>query len=228
MSRGTALALSAMMGMWRCWGRRADFHGFHPADAGQVDVHQDHIGLVDPGKLDAHAGVGCAQQMQVGAARHDQLSPVPGWPGCLPHTARCALACPRDRRCAARPAGRASLATRLRCGGERHFDPEHTAHAGRAVHTDQTTHEFYQPLGHHQANARALFPASLLPSRLNGWNSWPSCSWSQAGAGVAHADAHRLRRSACRSTVTWPPVWLYLMALNSRLISTCFSACGRP
>ena len=50
-----------------------DFHRFDPADAGQVDVHQDHLRLIGARELDAEIAVRRAQQAQVGAARDELL-----------------------------------------------------------------------------------------------------------------------------------------------------------
>ena len=58
------------MGMCAVDGVRAqDFHGFDSADAGQVDVHQNDVRLIDARKLDAEIAVRYAQQSQFRAAR---------------------------------------------------------------------------------------------------------------------------------------------------------------
>ena len=43
-----------------------DFQGFDSADAGQVDVHEDHIGLIGARQLDAQAAVFGGQQADIG------------------------------------------------------------------------------------------------------------------------------------------------------------------
>ena len=74
MSRGTALALSAMIGICAVAGSaRRILHGLDAADAGQVDVHQDHLRLIGARELDAEVAVRGAQQAQVGAARDELL-----------------------------------------------------------------------------------------------------------------------------------------------------------
>src|SRR5579864_3015343 len=49
-----------------------DFQSFETTDAGQIDVHQDHLRLVGAGKLDAQMTVCSSQQTHVRTAR-DQL-----------------------------------------------------------------------------------------------------------------------------------------------------------
>src|ERR1039457_5564933 len=58
-------------------GRRRVFakesQGFDATDAGQIDVHQDHLGLVDARKLDARSSVPRAQQAHIVAACDELL-----------------------------------------------------------------------------------------------------------------------------------------------------------
>ena len=66
MSRGIALALSATTGMCAVAGSRAqDLQGLDAADAGQVDVHQDHVRLAGARDLDAEIAVCRGQQAHV-------------------------------------------------------------------------------------------------------------------------------------------------------------------
>jgi hypothetical protein len=74
MSRGIALALRAIHGDVR--GGRVfaqDFQGFDAADAGQIDVHQDHVRPVRAGQLISPDSIlSGAQQADIRTAR-DQL-----------------------------------------------------------------------------------------------------------------------------------------------------------
>ena len=68
MSRGTALALSATTGMCAVAGSSARMPSAWTTDTGQIDVHQDDIRQRGTGDLDATAGVGCGQQVDIGPA----------------------------------------------------------------------------------------------------------------------------------------------------------------
>ena len=223
MSRGTALALSAMMGMCAVDGICAqDFHRFDAADAGQVDVHQDHVRLIGAREFDAEIAVRRTQQAQVGAARDELLDQF--------QVGRVVFDIEQgaSRRAVRRLRVRASAAARLaglqaRCARQAQFDPEHAAHADGAVHADGAAHQFDQPLGHHQADAGAFLRAGFLPSRLNGWNSCASCSGASPAPVSRTLMRIESRGASAHSTTTVPPGLLYLMALNSRLIRTCLT-----
>ena len=104
------------------------------------------------------------------------------------------------------------------------FDPEHAAHADGAFHADDAAHQFDQPLAHHQADARAFLAAGLLPEAIEGLEQLRELLRRQSRAGVLDADADALRRArACRSPRRVPPSRLYLIALESRLMRTCFT-----
>ena len=68
-------------------------------------------------------------------------------------------------------------------------------------------------------------PSSTLlswPRRLNGWKSW--LSFSGGSPGPVSLTLMRVRPALLveQSRTTFPPGWLYLIALERRLMSTCF------
>ena len=138
------------------------------ADAGQVDVHQDHVRQVGAGELDAEVAVGRAQQAQVGPARDQLLDQLQVGRIVLDIEQRA------QRRAVGQPAAVAA-ARRLglvaaSCGaaGQAQLDPEHAAHADRALHADGAAHQLDQALGHHQADAGAFLRAGLLAEPVEG------------------------------------------------------------
>jgi hypothetical protein len=163
-----------------------------------------------------------AQQAQVGAARDQLFHQFAGWPGCLRHTAACAarLAVRHARAAAPRtPASGPAAAP-----GQPQFDPEHAADADRAVHADGAAHQFHQALGHHQADAGAFFRAGLLAQPVEGLEQLRQLSRRQSPSPVSRTLMRmRLRPRQALQLTTRPPGVLYLMALNSRLISTCLT-----
>ena len=52
---------------------RRIFRASKPFDAGQIDVHQDHLRLAVARKFDAAIPVHCGQQADIGVARDDLL-----------------------------------------------------------------------------------------------------------------------------------------------------------
>ena len=96
--------------------------------------------------------------------------------------------------------GRASAARSASCDGElrrgrqAQFDPEHAAHADRAFRADGAAHQLDQPLGHHQADARAFLGAGLLAEPIERLEQLRKLLRRQSRAGVPHADANRIRR----------------------------------
>ena len=212
MSRGTALALSAMIGICAVAGSSLqDLHGLQAAHARQVDVHQDHFGLVDARDLDPEPGRRAAlEQAQVGDGARSAAPPVRGWPGLSSTYSTACRGTPAVRpaggsapnaRCRARMRGR-ELRERAR---QAELDPEDAAFADRAVRPRCCRPSF--PPGAWSPPGRLPVPSSRAgspgPCRLNGWNSCASCSRGEAGAGVAHADAHHVGPgSAVHSTAT--------------------------
>ena len=80
------------------------------------------------------------------------------------------------------------------------FDPEHAAHADRAFGADFPAHQFDQPLAHHQADARSLLAAGLLPEAIEGLEQLGELFRRQSIAGIMHADARALvSHSWCKS-----------------------------
>ena len=177
MSRGTALALSAMIGNVRR--RRVgaqDLHGLDPADAGQVDVHQDHVRLIGARKLDAEIAIRRAQQAQVGAARDELLDQFQVGRVVFHVEQRAQRRAvrhlrPRQRRtlglrewqAAVRSSG--SIRSRTRC-------PRPTVLSTPMVPPISSTSRLVttRPM---PVPSSAL---ASLPRRLNGWNSCASCS----------------------------------------------------
>ena len=108
---------------------------------------------------------------------------------------------------------RRSVRSRTRCPRRRCFPRRSRPPSVRPVACS--------PPGRCRCLPRAL---ASCPRRLNGWNSCASFSGDKSRAGILDADAYAVRgRSRRTSTTTVPPAWLYLIALESRLIRTCFS-----
>ena len=103
------------------------------------------------------------------------------------------------------------------------FDPEHAALADRAFHADFAAHQFDQPLAHHQADAGAFLGAGLLSETIERLEQLREFFRRQSFAGVLDADAYAFRAARAAVTTTVPCARLYLIALESRLMRTCFT-----
>src|ERR1017187_2115088 len=142
-----------------------DFQGFHTADAGQIDVHQDHRRLSGARYLNAESTVQRGQQSQVGAPLdelldqlHVRLVVLDIEHGARPHAGR-------DWRSVKR-CGFAVFEYKLWCSARDQLAPEHASRAGSAFYAEYAPHQFRQPLGHHQADARACHAARLLSQTI--------------------------------------------------------------
>ena len=112
----------------------------------------------------------------------------------------------------------------LRLARRIQLEPEHASRADRALHADHAAHQLHQPLAHHQPDAGAFFRAPLLSQTVERLKQLQQHVRRQARARVPHADAHsRPAPAVAHSTTTVPFAWLYLIAFERRLISTCFS-----
>ena len=171
-----------------------DFHGLDSADAGQVDVHQDHLRLIGARELDAEIAVGRAQQAQVGAAGDELLDQLQVGRVVFDVEQRAQRGAVRRRG----PRQRRALGFRdckLRRRRQRNSIqntlPTPTVLSAPMVPPISSTSRL--------VTTRPMpVPSSApdsLPSRLNGWNSCASCSGVESRAGVAHADANRIRRA---------------------------------
>ena len=80
----------------------------------------------------------------------------------------------------------------MRRARQAQFDPEHAAHPDGAFHADGAAHQFDQPLGHHQADARAFLGAGFLAEAIERLEELRQLFRSQSRAGVADADANRV------------------------------------
>ena len=160
MSRGTALALSAMIGMCAVAGSaRRIFMRFDAADARQVDVHQDHVRQIGARELDAEVAVGRAQQAQVGTARDQLLDQLQVGRIVLDveqRAQRRASAAPaRARSDGLRGLGAANCGAAVRPSSIQNTLPTPTVLSD----ADGAAHQLDQPLGHHQADAGAFLGA---------------------------------------------------------------------
>jgi hypothetical protein len=101
--------------------------------------------------------------------------------------------------------------------------------ADHAVHADLPAHQLDQLLGDHEPDAGAFFAAVVLAEAVERLEQLRKLVRRQAGAGVPDADAHAIRAAVAHWTITLPPMPLYLIAFDSRLIMTCLirvrSAC---
>ncbi len=82
---------------------------------------------------------------------------------------------------------------RLRFSRHIQFDPEHAALPDRAFHADFATHQFDQPLAHHQADAGAFLGAGLLSETIERLEKLREFFGRQSFTGILHADAYALR-----------------------------------
>jgi len=93
----------------------------------------------------------------------------------------------------------------------------------RAFDANRSTHQFHQPLAHHQADAGAFCEPASCPNRLKGWNNWSSLSGERPSPVSCTLMRMRSSATALQRRSTWPPTRLYLMALDSRFTSTCLT-----
>ena len=115
-------------------------------------------------------------------------------PGCPPHRAACAAARPAEPASCGSAAGLGSVNRQLRRGGRVQFEPEHAARPDRALHADLASHQFHQPLAHHQADARAFLRCvPLLSETVERLKKLHQHVRRQARAGVLDADANAFR-----------------------------------
>ena len=131
--------------------------------AGQVDIHQDHIGAALQRQRDAMACVGGRDHAQMGQEADDVFH--------QPQAGRIVFHVQQQGLVAGIVVGVASRFGQPRRvqrhpGGRRghgvEFDPEDAAHADAAVHAHGPAHQFDQALGDDQADARAFLTARLL------------------------------------------------------------------
>src|ERR1039458_7372879 len=73
------------------------------------------------------------------------------------------------------------------------FEPEHAAQPHGALHADRASHQFNQPLAHHQADARAFLSACLLSETVERLKKLHQHVRRQSRAGVLDADANPFR-----------------------------------
>ena len=193
MSRGMALALSAITGMCAVAGSsRRILQRFDAADAGQIDVHQDDIRPRGARNLDAAVAVHRAQQADFGPPRDELLDQH--------HIRRVVL---DIEQCAQR---RVSVRSALDHG--RDFGAWTASLAlSRRGSSIQNTLPFPTVLSTPMAppinsTSRLLttrpmpVPSSALaswPRRLNGWNSCASFSGANPSPVSCDADADALR-----------------------------------
>ena len=140
-----------------------NLQGLDAADAGQVDVHQDHLRLVRAGQLDAERPVHRAQQADVGAPRDELLDQLQVGRVVL-HVEQGAQ---RRVRPALRPgqvaAGSPSCRGRAAGAAAESSSNQNTLPTPTVLSTPiDAAHQFDQPLAHHQADAGALLGAVLL------------------------------------------------------------------
>ena len=111
----------------------------------------------------------------------------------------------------------------LRCRRQGQFDPEYASHPDRTIRANGSAHQFDQPLGHHQPDTGAFLRAGFLAQPIE--------RLEQAAQPVPERVPRQCR--GCRYELnpdgsrrirqTAPPGLLYLIALKSRLISTCLT-----
>ena len=156
---------------------RRIFRASIAADAGQIDVHQDHIGPVDARAISMpQIPVHRAQQANIGAARDESARPASDSPDCPRHRAGCAAA-----RRAAHALGRLPrlrLLPAASCGSAAEFSSnQNTLPTPTVLSTPMTP-----PIS---STSRLLTtrpmpvpssPLASCPRRLNGWKSCASCS----------------------------------------------------
>ena len=176
-------------------GRRVfaeDFQGFYAADAGQVDVHQDHVRLVGARKLDAHVSVPRAQEAHGGAARHELLDQLQVRRVVLyieQGTQRRAV----SSLCLGHDLGLGRSSFEPWRDGRSQLAPKYASHPDAALHSDDAPHQLDQPLAHDQADARALHGAARLSETVERLEKLRQLLRRQSRAAVRHADANPIR-----------------------------------
>src|SRR5580692_4086941 len=78
-------------------------------------------------------------------------------------------------------------------GSPEQFDPEHASNSDGAFHAEDTSHQFDQSLGHHQADARTLFTAGLLTETIERLEQLRQFIRRQSRAGVFDTDVDAFR-----------------------------------
>ena len=124
---------------------------------------------------------------------------------------------------------------------DRQFNPERAAVLETAVHSNAPAHQFDQPFGERQADARPFRFGAFSSQSLERQEDLLQVFRCNAVSGITHLNAPQFPRWLCRpalfrpalcrssmlrrETMTRPPSRLYLMALESRLSSTCCKRC---
>src|ERR1017187_1893622 len=169
-----------------------DSQGFDPTDARQIDVHQDHLRPVRARKLDTQISVYGGQQAHIRAARDELLDQH--------QVSRVVLYI--EQRAQPRTVlnlrvwicrGFGFVRCQLWRGSRVQFEPEHAALPDRAVHTDLASHQFNQPLAHHQADTRAFLGSRLSSETVERLKKLLQHIQRQPRAGVLDANASAVR-----------------------------------
>jgi hypothetical protein len=106
---------------------------------------------------------------------------------------------------------------------QQQFEPEHASHADSAFDADHAFHLFDHPLAHHEADAGAFLGAASLSETVERLKELRHFFRRQSRAGIFDADANAFRLVTAHVTSTVPRSRLYLIALDSRLMRTCFT-----
>jgi hypothetical protein len=163
-------------GCARCRVFGAGFSAPDTADAGQVDVHQDHIRQVGARELDAALAILARSSGYRGGAQSDP-PPASGWPGCPRHRAGCAP-CGRVRQPGRRPMAEFGHArSGPACGGRQFSSIQNTLPLPTVLSTPMTPPSIRPGACTPPGRCRCLPRRSPpCPRRLKGWKSCASCS----------------------------------------------------
>src|SRR5450830_1747962 len=193
------------------------------ADAGQVDIHQDQVGLVLARQRDAEVAIDGAEHAQVAAAG-DQLLDQDQVGRIVLHVQH--LAARRIERRISRwlPAHIPACSPSCSSGADEAANSiQNSVLTPTSLSTPSvppisstsclvTTRPMPVP---------SSVPASC-PSRLNGWNNCCNCS-ALRPLPVSRTLRRTLSPRGLQSTSTLPSARLYLIAFDSRLMTTCLT-----
>ena len=165
-----------------------DLQRLDAADAGQVDVHQDHLRLAGAGELDAHVSVQRAEQPH-GGAPCDQLLDQLEIGGVVLDVEQGPQRGAVLRLRLDPGFGLAGVRFELRRVGGAELEPEDAAHSDAALHADHASHQLDQPLAHHQADTGSLHRAAPLAEAVEGLEQLRQFLRREPRAGVRDAEA---------------------------------------
>ena len=185
-----------------------DSQDVDPADAGEVDVHQDHVRLIAARKLDAAIAIHRAQKAQVLTARHQLLDQL--------EVRRIVLHIKQSAHTGAARCRRLGHCGRFNRSGERkgrsgdELDPENASRPYRALHTDGALHQLHKALTDHETDARPLLGVALLAETVERLEELRQFCRRQTCPGIGDRDAN-MARARCAAVHDHRPSHLVVL-----------------